>query len=60
MNLIPTTEVAQRLKISRATVARLAGRGDLATAAKGPGRTGPLLFDAVVVEEFARKRESAR
>ena len=54
--VIPTADVARRLKLSRATVNRWAANGTLPTLGKFPGPRGPYVFDAAAIERVATER----
>ena len=58
-DLIGTTEAAELLGVSRATVKRLATTGVLPVANRLPGATGALLYRRADVLRLARKRGAA-
>ena len=49
--LLPTSEVAQRLGVTPKTVARMAADGRLTPAVKAPGLRGAMLFRAEDVDQ---------
>ena len=55
-NTISTRAAAQRLQISRATVARLIQAGAIRAAKKTRARNSPYLVDAASVEAYDRAR----
>ena len=58
-DLIPTTEVAELLDVSVATVNRWAAEGQLKPRHEMPGRTGARLFSRRDIERFLAKRAKA-
>ena len=54
--LIPTAEVARRLRCDVRTVHRLVARGILTPAVQAPGLRGALLFEPQDVEDVATRR----
>ncbi len=57
-NLIPASEAARRLKITRRQVSRLVHEEKLEPATKAPGRNGAFMFDPAVVDRLAEERAS--
>lgn len=57
--LLTSPEVAHRLGCSTRTVHRLVTSNHLIPAQKLPGPNGAFLFDAAVVEMYARQRSAA-
>lgn len=53
---ITTTQVAERLSLTRRQVIRLVDSGQLSAASQLPGRTGAYLFDPADVEALAVER----
>ena len=60
LRLESTLDVAQRLKVSRRTVARLVRSGELTPIIKAPGPKGAYLFDPTEVERVAAYRAKDR
>jgi len=57
--LLTTSQVAERLGISRNTVLQRVSYGRLTPSAQLPGRTGAFLFDAEQIEAAAEQRDAA-
>ncbi|MEU3475336.1 helix-turn-helix domain-containing protein [Rhodococcus sp. NPDC006774] len=55
-DLLSTVEVAARLRVHHATVARMVLDGRLAARHRAPGPRGAFLFDPAEVERFAASR----
>ena len=55
-HLVTTQEAAERLKVSRRTVARMVDSGELTAHHKLPGRTGAFLFTASEIERAVLRR----
>lgn len=59
IELMTATQVAERLGVAVATVARWANSGLLPTAVKAPGLRGARLFRAEDVDALATQREKS-
>ena len=57
--LLTTSQVAERYRLSVTHLNRLALKGELPYERKLPGRTGAYLFDSAVVETYLSQRTSA-
>jgi len=55
-NLLSTSEAAERLHVSRRTVAYMVERGDIEATKVGSGRTASLAFEPDDVERLAAAR----
>lgn len=58
LELIGSAEAARRLGVTRSKLQRLVNAGRIQPMQKGEGLRGAMIFDASVIDRYARSRES--